>query len=383
MNYSLKERTSGHVSPAKNQRSFAKYPLPDDNRNCNDYMVSCNRYQAQDESYGLVMNIPSKPCIFHTKAQGLENHPASSSDDATYFPAVDHKEEEIVCSSQFVPSLSQFKDYSFPRDNRVVHLPNSCFNDNSVCSTKFVSQSPSYSNMSQSVTETHYSCPMNANGLSNYPYERIYPKSRESFLPLSYPPALPNDRENEFFPLQSRTDVSSTNHPVQPPSYSSYSNHSYSMNEFYPKPESIPSLQMNELSTTENLKVPPCYEMENYKRSSYKQVPTHDSECSLYDSRCLQATISSSSSSNYLPLSSDSRTLPSTSESLPSSSIPPSESSSMNPLLKPYPNEVDIRKLQSGEETRTCVMIRNIPNKYRREDVVHLLYSIVNGTSIR
>ena len=54
-----------------------------------------------------------------------------------------------------------------------------------------------------------------------------------------------------------------------------------------------------------------------------------------------------------------------------------------NPLLKPYPNEVDLRKLQSGEETRTCVMIRNIPNKYRREDVVHLLYSIVNGTSIR
>ena len=69
MNYSLKERTSGHVSPTKNQRSFAKYILPDDNSYCNDYMVSCNRYQAQNESYGLVTNITSNPCIFHTKTR--------------------------------------------------------------------------------------------------------------------------------------------------------------------------------------------------------------------------------------------------------------------------------------------------------------------------
>ena len=375
MNYSLKERTSGHVSPTKNQRSFAKYILPDDNSYCNDYMISCNRYQAQNESYGLATNITSNPCIFHTKAQGLDNRPASSSSDATNFTAVDKKEEEIVCSSQFVQPHSQFKDYSFPHDNRVTHLPNSCYKDSSLCSSKFSTQSPSYPNLSQPVNETDYSCPINAKGLSNNPYKRIYPKSRESFLPISYPPAHLNNRENEFFPLQSRTDVSSTNHPAQPPAYPSYSKHSYSMNEFYSKPDSIISIPMNEVSTAESLTVPPCYEMEKYTRSSYKQKSTHDNDSSLYDSKCLQTTFSSST---YLTLASDSRTIPSTSEPLPSPP-PSSEPVSMNPLLKPYPNEVDLRKLQSGEETRTCVMIRNIPNKYRREDVVHLLYSIVNG----
>lgn len=51
----------------------------------------------------------------------------------------------------------------------------------------------------------------------------------------------------------------------------------------------------------------------------------------------------------------------------------------VTPPSRNDPNEVDIEKLESGEETRTCVMIRNLPNKYRREDVVQLLYSLVNS----
>lgn len=55
-------------------------------------------------------------------------------------------------------------------------------------------------------------------------------------------------------------------------------------------------------------------------------------------------------------------------------------SHSVSPPTHLSPNEVDIEKLENGEEKRTCVMIRNLPNKYHRDDVVRLLFSIVNST---
>lgn len=54
-------------------------------------------------------------------------------------------------------------------------------------------------------------------------------------------------------------------------------------------------------------------------------------------------------------------------------------SHSISPPIHLSPNEVDIGKLENGEEKRTCVMIRNLPNKYHRDDVVRLLFSIVNS----
>lgn len=52
----------------------------------------------------------------------------------------------------------------------------------------------------------------------------------------------------------------------------------------------------------------------------------------------------------------------------------------VTPPSHPNPNEVNIQQLESGEETRTTVMIRNLPNKYRREELVQLLQSIVGST---
>lgn len=44
------------------------------------------------------------------------------------------------------------------------------------------------------------------------------------------------------------------------------------------------------------------------------------------------------------------------------------------------PNEeVDVEKIENGMEKRTCVMLRNIPNKYDYESLLSLLRDIVGG----
>lgn len=42
-------------------------------------------------------------------------------------------------------------------------------------------------------------------------------------------------------------------------------------------------------------------------------------------------------------------------------------------------DEVDLVKMESGEETRTCIMLRNLPNRYRREQIASVLYQAVGN----
>lgn len=35
--------------------------------------------------------------------------------------------------------------------------------------------------------------------------------------------------------------------------------------------------------------------------------------------------------------------------------------------------------MESGEETRTCIMLRNLPNRYRREQIASVLYQAVGN----
>ena len=42
---------------------------------------------------------------------------------------------------------------------------------------------------------------------------------------------------------------------------------------------------------------------------------------------------------------------------------------------------MDIEKLRSGEETRTAVMIRNIPNRFSIEELCEILDPFIKGGS--
>ena len=42
---------------------------------------------------------------------------------------------------------------------------------------------------------------------------------------------------------------------------------------------------------------------------------------------------------------------------------------------------MDIEKLRSGEETRTAVMIRNIPNRFSKEELCEILDPFIKGGS--